>query len=111
MNKLTHSSILVFAAAISQPAIAERTVGVAWDAVEDDRVSYYEVGTGPTSGAYVSFNSVGMEVVSDVAMGQPGALFIAVRACGEAPAVQCSDWSNELALYWLPAPQNVRFLP
>ena len=86
-----------------------RDVGLEWDPVDDARVVRYELAWGLASGAYESFFDVDASFsAGSITLAKPGIIYIAVRACGDSI---CSDWSNELAVFWPNKPMNLRFIP
>lgn len=104
--------LLVFLCAlISGYAWADRSVLLAWDGVDDARVTRYELGWGVTTGVYDTFADIPAPTTEgSITLSVPGGVYVAVRACGDEAGVLCSDWSNELALIWFRAPTLLRVI-
>ena len=77
-------------------AVSAATVNVAWNPVQDGRLTGYELGWGSASSAYSQYQqTAGITGTLDLA--DPGPWYIAVRALGSdaGESIQ-SEWSNEV---------------
>jgi PKD repeat protein len=71
-------------------------VTLAWDAVDDDRVAYYELHWGSASGSYESQQQSTITSTQVTGLADGATYYFAVRACADGGGL-CSELSNEVA--------------
>ena len=77
-------------------AASAAPVNLAWDPVQDSRLTGYELGWGSTPGGYSQYQPAA-GTAHTINLSDPGPWHIAVRALGdESGALIQSDWSNEV---------------
>lgn len=74
--------------------VAAKTVTVAWDPVDDQRVARYELHWGTQPGQYQSTQQVASTSTSIAGLVEGETYFFAARAC-DAAGTTCSDFSRE----------------
>jgi hypothetical protein len=106
--KNIYRTFIVSLLLISSSVLAERVVNIQWDQVDDSRVLQYELSFGLVSGDYNNTSNIdAQETTGAITFFTPGLYFVAVRACAEHI---CSDWSNELVIFWPNAPTNLTII-